>query len=118
LTTTSGLELTDEDKETRLRKLLSKSDQILAKIRGIIPSTSAPSSSSSSMSSDVVQSSLVTGCVLRPYQISGVEWLCSLHQSGLNGILADEMGLGKLPYVCIDVLRFTDILPLIFYLHL
>ena len=31
---------------------------------------------------------------LRGYQIGGVEWLMSLHMSGLNGILADEMGLG------------------------
>ena len=31
---------------------------------------------------------------LRGYQTKGVEWLSSLHASGLNGILADEMGLG------------------------
>ena len=28
-------------------------------------------------------------------QISGLEWLVSLHNNNLNGILADEMGLGK-----------------------
>ncbi|CAB4256680.1 similar to Saccharomyces cerevisiae YBR245C ISW1 Member of the imitation-switch (ISWI) class of ATP-dependent chromatin remodeling complexes [Maudiozyma barnettii] len=32
---------------------------------------------------------------LRPYQIQGLNWLVSLHKSGLAGILADEMGLGK-----------------------
>ena len=32
---------------------------------------------------------------LRPYQIQGLNWLISLHKSGLAGILADEMGLGK-----------------------
>lgn len=32
---------------------------------------------------------------LRPYQIQGLNWLVSLHQSNLAGILADEMGLGK-----------------------
>lgn len=32
---------------------------------------------------------------LRSYQMRGVEWLLSLHASGLNGILADEMGLGE-----------------------
>ena len=32
---------------------------------------------------------------LRSYQLGGVEWLSSLHVSGLNGILADEMGLGE-----------------------
>ncbi|KAF9073555.1 SNF2 family N-terminal domain-containing protein [Rhodocollybia butyracea] len=33
--------------------------------------------------------------VLRPYQLTGLEWLASLHSNNLNGILADEMGLGK-----------------------
>jgi SWI/SNF-related matrix-associated actin-dependent regulator of chromatin subfamily A protein 2/4 len=28
-------------------------------------------------------------------QVSGLEWLVSLHNNNLNGILADEMGLGK-----------------------
>jgi ATP-dependent DNA helicase len=41
------------------------------------------------------QPKLVTGCVLRDYQIVGMEWLISLYENGLNGILADEMGLGK-----------------------
>lgn len=41
------------------------------------------------------QSSLVTGGVLRNYQLQGVEWLKALFENGLNGILADEMGLGK-----------------------
>ncbi len=33
--------------------------------------------------------------VLRPYQITGVEWLYNIHKCDLGGILADEMGLGK-----------------------
>ncbi|ORY44788.1 hypothetical protein BCR33DRAFT_679304 [Rhizoclosmatium globosum] len=41
------------------------------------------------------QPALVTGCVMREYQIVGMEWLISLWEQGLNGILADEMGLGK-----------------------
>eukprot|EP00803_Ostreobium_quekettii_P009166 evm.model.scf_268.3 EVM.evm.TU.scf_268.3 scf_268:59398-67593(-) len=32
---------------------------------------------------------------LRDYQLTGVMWLISLYQNGINGILADEMGLGK-----------------------
>ena len=32
---------------------------------------------------------------LKPYQISGLEWMVSLYNNNLNGILADEMGLGK-----------------------
>ncbi|KAF9428423.1 hypothetical protein BGZ94_002442 [Podila epigama] len=41
------------------------------------------------------QPSLVTGGILRDYQLAGVEWMVSLYENGLNGILADEMGLGK-----------------------
>lgn len=38
---------------------------------------------------------LVTGGVMRDYQLAGLEWMVSLYENGLNGILADEMGLGK-----------------------
>ncbi len=52
------------------------------------------------------QPDLITGAVLRDYQVNlcvvkiliqlaGMEWLVSLYENGLNGILADEMGLGK-----------------------
>uniref|UniRef100_A0A1X7TQS9 Proliferation-associated SNF2-like protein n=1 Tax=Amphimedon queenslandica TaxID=400682 RepID=A0A1X7TQS9_AMPQE len=42
-----------------------------------------------------LQPKLVTGGILRPYQLEGVEWLNVLYENGVNGILADEMGLGK-----------------------
>lgn len=32
---------------------------------------------------------------LRPYQVVGYKWLCTLAQNRLGGILADDMGLGK-----------------------
>lgn len=41
------------------------------------------------------QPALVTGGLMRKYQLEGLEWLKSLYENGLNGILADEMGLGK-----------------------
>ena len=41
------------------------------------------------------QPKLVTGGIMKPYQLEGLDWLCSLYENGLNGILADEMGLGK-----------------------
>ncbi|CAG8584379.1 3052_t:CDS:10 [Ambispora gerdemannii] len=41
------------------------------------------------------QPRLVTGGILRDYQLAGFEWLVSLYDNGLNGILGDEMGLGK-----------------------
>ncbi|KAK9365875.1 SNF2 family N-terminal domain-containing protein [Lipomyces kononenkoae] len=47
------------------------------------------------LSASARQPSLVTGGVLKDYQLAGVEWLISLYENGLNGILADEMGLGK-----------------------
>eukprot|EP00960_Hanusia_phi_P011467 334985-Hanusia_phi.AAC.1 len=44
---------------------------------------------------DPRQPKLITGGVMRKYQIEGMMWICSLYENGLNGILADEMGLGK-----------------------
>ncbi|HLD99607.1 MAG TPA: DEAD/DEAH box helicase [Bdellovibrionota bacterium] len=32
---------------------------------------------------------------LRPYQRSGINWLCFLRDAGLSALLADDMGLGK-----------------------
>lgn len=41
------------------------------------------------------QPDLVSGGLMRSYQLEGLDWLTSLYENGLNGILADEMGLGK-----------------------
>jgi len=41
------------------------------------------------------QPDLLTGGVMRNYQLEGYEWLVKLYENGINGILADEMGLGK-----------------------
>ena len=41
------------------------------------------------------QPELVSGGIMRRYQLEGLDWLVSLYENGLNGILADEMGLGK-----------------------
>ena len=38
---------------------------------------------------------LLTGGVLRNYQVDGYDWLRIMYENGINGILADEMGLGK-----------------------
>jgi ATP-dependent DNA helicase len=56
-------------------------------------------------SSSIKQPSLVTGGVMRDYQLEGTEWLITLYENGLNGILADEMGLGK-TLQCIGLLAF------------
>ncbi|KAG7194304.1 uncharacterized protein KQ657_004516 [Scheffersomyces spartinae] len=52
-----------------------------------------------------LQPKLITGCVLKDYQLDGLEWLITLYENGLNGILADEMGLGK-TIQCISFLSF------------
>jgi len=44
---------------------------------------------------DVEQPVLVTGGVMKDYQLAGLKWITSLRKLGANGILADEMGLGK-----------------------
>lgn len=44
---------------------------------------------------NIGQPKLITGCRMKDYQVTGMQWLVSLYQNGLNGILADEMGLGK-----------------------
>ncbi|KAK7053465.1 ATP-dependent DNA helicase Hrp3 [Paramarasmius palmivorus] len=36
-----------------------------------------------------------TGCQLKDFQLTGLNWLAYLWSKGENGILADEMGLGK-----------------------
>jgi superfamily II DNA or RNA helicase len=43
---------------------------------------------------------------LKPYQVTGVQWLLDLYQLGLGGILADDMGLGK----TIQTLSFLEVL--------
>ncbi|KAI9227477.1 MAG: SNF2 family N-terminal domain-containing protein [Piptocephalis tieghemiana] len=60
-----------------------------------LSSSSSSSSSSTKPSPSVRQPSLITGGIMRDYQLAGMEWLISLYENGLNGILADEMGLGK-----------------------
>ncbi|CAN0490815.1 unnamed protein product, partial [Ectocarpus sp. 12 AP-2014] len=35
------------------------------------------------------------GLKLNPYQLVGVNWMCLLRDTNVNGVLADEMGLGK-----------------------
>lgn len=41
------------------------------------------------------QPSIITGGLLRDYQLEGLNWMIRLQENGINGILADEMGLGK-----------------------
>jgi hypothetical protein len=49
------------------------------------------------------QPSLITGGIMRAYQMEGLNWLIKLYHSGISGILADEMGLvqEQYTYTCI-----------------
>eukprot|EP00795_Rhopilema_esculentum_P015626 gene15626-6910_t len=48
---------------------------------------------------------LVSGGLMRSYQLDGLEWMRGLFENGINGILADEMGLGK-TLQCISLLSY------------
>lgn len=41
------------------------------------------------------QPNFLENCILKPFQLEGLNWLITLYENGLNGILADDMGLGK-----------------------
>jgi len=41
------------------------------------------------------QPKLMTGCVMKPFQIYGLNWLYLLYKNQHGAILADDMGLGK-----------------------
>jgi hypothetical protein len=45
---------------------------------------------------------------LRPYQLTGYQWLVSLASLGLGGILADDMGLGKTVQALALLLRLQE----------
>lgn len=53
----------------------------------------------------MTQPKIVSGGVMKDYQLDGLEWLVTLYENGLNGILADEMGLGK-TLQCISFLGY------------
>ena len=45
---------------------------------------------------------------LRPYQISGYEWLMKNTRVGFGSLLADDMGLGKTLQVIATLLKFKE----------
>jgi len=94
----------EERKKLRLERLLAKTSAIVDKLSGMMNlftkdhiKTQEASDAETGRPSKpkYLQSAFLDGGVLRDYQLRGVEWLCGIHYSGLNGILADEMGLGK-----------------------
>jgi len=95
---------------------LGSAEQIIDNVT-TVKNESSPTSTSTTVSSTITptdeveaqilnrQPKLLTGGILREYQLQGFEWLVSLYENGLNGILADEMGLGK-TIQCISFLAY------------
>ncbi len=87
----------------RLNLLLDRTDKIVQKLDSLMKSSMSNTKEIDvyddgeiqNTKMNVGQPKLLSGGLLRDYQLGGMEWLLSLHSSGLNGILADEMGLGK-----------------------
>ena len=85
----------------RLSLLLDRTDKIVQKLDSLMKSSVINTkeidvyNESQNTKMNGGQPKLLSGGLLRDYQLGGMEWLLSLHSSGLNGILADEMGLGK-----------------------
>lgn len=72
--------LSEVDEEGLARELLEKKEKLLAIAAEDYSQLQAPEH-------------LKTA--LRPYQLTGFQWLVFLHEAGWGGILADDMGLGK-----------------------
>ncbi|KAJ3380231.1 hypothetical protein HDU84_006066 [Entophlyctis sp. JEL0112] len=86
---------TSQSKKIRVnesKELLDTASSMV--VNGTMPSSNS-ATASTAQKRNHRQPNLVTGCVMREYQLVGMEWLISLWEQGLNGILADEMGLGK-----------------------
>lgn len=72
-------------------KALNKASRTKSKSKDVGNSVSVEMSSNAKPSRSARQPELVTGGVLRDYQLAGLEWMVSLYENGLNGILADEV---------------------------
>lgn len=88
----------DDLKKRRLKELLIKSDGLVDRLKTRMRALHGVSTlSSSSSSTSLEQSSSLkdhfqrdfqlSGAHLRDYQEKGVQWMMSLHESGLNGEL-------------------------------
>ena len=84
------------DEESRSKKIkldagaaVSADPKDVAKVRSDIPRTFEGQEIPEN------QPLLLTGGIMRSYQLEGYQWMSTLWEKGINGILADEMGLGK-----------------------
>ena len=81
--------LEDEENESKRRKLNEEASTKVAKDR------SENQRKFEGREIPENQPLLLSGGIMRSYQLEGYEWMATLWEKGINGILADEMGLGK-----------------------
>lgn len=88
--------------EAEKKKMTAEPPKKKTKTRSIVdffkPKTKEEAQPSALLEDSIIaeqQPSLLKNCILKPYQLDGLNWLITLYENGLNGILADDMGLGK-----------------------
>jgi hypothetical protein len=85
--------LLKDDTSERIKGLLARTDAFLGamarKLAGM--QSKAPAAGCAACGADDVEPSKQLRATLRPYQLTGLRWLVSLHRSGTSGCLADEM---------------------------
>ena len=83
----------DSNEESEEKDAITESEKIKENLRN---SSKIYYNITHSIKEDIPnQPHLLSGGVLKPYQLFGLNWMVSLYNNNLNGILADEMGLGK-----------------------
>ncbi|KAH0539140.1 hypothetical protein FGG08_004312 [Glutinoglossum americanum] len=90
-----GLNIADYFKKDDLKAKAGKESVVEALEEAALEQEHNPKALGVQVLRSARQPALLTGGVMRGYQLEGLDWLCSLYENGLNGILADEMGLGK-----------------------
>ncbi|XP_032238134.2 SWI/SNF-related matrix-associated actin-dependent regulator of chromatin subfamily A containing DEAD/H box 1 isoform X2 [Nematostella vectensis] len=85
---------------TSVDKLMQNCNKISLKIQELLlermDNNRDPNDSHATISGLVTQPDILNPSrQLKPYQLTGLNWLILMHEQGVNGILADEMGLGK-----------------------
>ncbi|GME88032.1 unnamed protein product [[Candida] boidinii] len=95
-------EINDSKRQFTLMELSEDSKKTKAKLTEAAETDKNQNGDSTNKSK---QPKLLSGVTLKDYQLTGMDWLVTLYQNGLNGILADEMGLGK-TIQCIAMLTY------------
>eukprot|EP00808_Paulinella_micropora_P019708 g69818.t1 len=86
--------LLDRTKTSHLAALLDRTKEIQRKIQERTQRYGSTMATEDE-GKPLTQPAMMTGGLLRHYQLLGLHWMLNLDNLSLNGILADEMGLGK-----------------------